>query len=382
MIYSRLSRFILVGISIILSFSCTREIYKDAETNNIVIYPSPPDTAKIQFLASISGSTKVTGKRSTFAQLVLGDYVDNPISKPYGIAINNGKIYVCDAFIQGLEIIDMKKNGFEYFIPSGKGQLKSPINCAVDNNGFLFVADADRKQIVVFDEKGNYKNCFGDKENYKPCDVFIHKDKIWVANLSNHKIHVYQNDSDYKLLSTFPEAEKGNEAYLFSPTNIFVSDDKVYVSDFGDFKIKMYSHDGKFIESIGSFGQNVGQFARPKGIAVDRESNLYVVDAAFENVQIFNKDKKLLMFFGGNYKGPGDMWLPAKVIIDYDNINYFQKFVDPSYELKYVILVSNQYGPDKLNIYGHVVPAKIKTETNEKKSKPKRKKRKGSRPMF
>jgi hypothetical protein len=65
-----------------------------------------------------------------------------------------------------------------------------------------------------------------------------------------------------------------------------------------------------------------------------------------------------LMFFGGNYKGPGDMWLPAKISIDYENLEYFQKYVDPDYNLKYLILVTNQFGPDKLNIYAAIEPLK------------------------
>ena len=77
------------------------------------------------------------------------------------------------------------------------------------------------------------------------------------------------------------------------------------------------------------------------------------------------------MFFGGNYKGPGYLWLPAKVIIDYDNLSYFQKFVDPSFELKYLILVTSQYGPDKINVYGFVEPAKVKATEKETETEPK-----------
>ena len=62
------------------------------------------------------------------------------------------------------------------------------------------------------------------------------------------------------------------------------------------------------------------------------------------------------MFFGGPYKGPGDMWLPAKVIVDYDNLDYFRQYVDPKFNLKYLIIVSNQYGPDKISVYGAVSP--------------------------
>ena len=114
-------------------------------------------------------------------------------------------------------------------------------------------------------------------------------------------------------------------------------------------------------------------------IAVDRDTNLYVVDAGFENTQIFSSEGKLLMFFGGNYKGPGDMWLPAKVTLDYDNLGYFEKYVDPSFNLKYLIFVTNQFGPDKITIYGAVEPAKI----GKKVSKPpKRKKGSQQAPMF
>ena len=105
------------------------------------------------------------------------------------------------------------------------------------------------------------------------------------------------------------------------------------------------------------FGKGIGQFVRPKGISVDKDDNLYVVDAGFENVQIFNSNNKLLMFFGGPYNGPGDMWLPAKVHVDYENMQYFKKWVSPEYELSYLIYVANQYGPDKISVYGAVKPA-------------------------
>ncbi len=85
-----------------------------------------------------------------------------------------------------------------------------------------------------------------------------------------------------------------------------------------------------------------------------REANLYVVDAAFENVQIFNPEGELLMHFGGSYEGAGAMWLPAAVEISYDNLSYFEPYVDESFRLKYLIYVTNQYGPAKLNVYGFV----------------------------
>lgn len=349
----KLSLYFIFGIFIILTLSCSRHIHKFSSDKDIVIYPSPPDTTRIQYLTRISSSQDITGKRSGFKRFILGELEELPIAKPYGMTIRNGKIYICDTGLEAIEIIDLQNNSFEYFMPTGKGQLKKPVNCYLDEKDYLYVADGERKQVVIFDPLGNYVNSIGEAKNFKPTDVFVKEDKIWVANFANNKVHVYNNES-YELLYSLPESEQGNEDFLYSPSNLYVTDDIVYVSDFGDFRIKLYTHEGDFITSVGSYGNKIGQFVRPKGIAVDKESNLYVVDAGFENTQIFNKDGDLLMFFGGPYQKPGDMYLPAKVVIDYDNLKYFENYVDDSFNLIYLIFVTNQYGPDKINVYGYV----------------------------
>jgi len=349
--------FLLIGTFLFLG-SCNPRINKQIIKDEIVIFPTPPDTARIQFLTAISNSQQITGKRSRFAEFILGEIQATQIHKPYGITIRDNKLYICDPGIGGLEIIDLEKNEFTYFVPSGLGLLRLPLKCAVDEDGFLYVADPERGQVVVFDKEGNYINAFGEGEDFKPLDIFIQDDKIWVANFRNGKINVHSRDSTYKLLFKFPEDGVSENGKLFAPTSVIVSDEHVYVCDVGDYAIKKYSLDGKFISSVGSHGIGIGQFARPKGIAVDRESTLFVVDAMFENVQMFNNDGKLLMFFGGHYNGPGGLWLPTTIIIDYDNLEYFQKYVNPAFILKYLILVTSQYGPDKINIYGAVKPNK------------------------
>ncbi len=342
--------FFLIGYYVFAAIACSPKLQTAHE---VIVYPSPPDTTRIQYLTSISTSRDVEGDKSTFGKFVTGEEVPKPIIKPYGVTMHNDKIYLCDLDLEGLEIMDMKVGSFEYFVPKGLGKLKLPINCYVDSLGYLYVADVKRQQVVIYDENLEYVNGIGLKENNKPTDVFVTHDKIWVANVSNGTIDVYQKDSTYQFLYSIPEDNQG-EGKLYQPTNLFVTADKVYVSDFGEFNIKIYDHQGKHLNTIGRYGKNLGQFVRPKGIAVDRENKLYVVDAAFENVQIFNEEGDLLMFFGGSYQGPGDMWLPAKVSISYDHLENFQHYVDKRYLLKYLILVTNNFGPDKLNIYGYV----------------------------
>ncbi len=339
--------------TVMMALSCNRTFNKPVDDDNVIIYPAPPATTRIQFLTRISSSSDITGRRSAFARYVLGEDENRSIVKPYGLSIYRGRIYVCDTMLGGLEIIDLNTRSFEYLKPAGKGQLKKPINSFVDVDGRVYVADSERGDIVIFDESGKFVNSFGSEDILRPTDVFVTDNLIWVSDIKGHKILAFSKE-DHKLIRSIPNDENTGESNLYSPTNLFVKNDQVYVSDFGDFRVKVYSTEGEFIRSIGSYGKNAGQFVRPKGISVDKQSNLYVVDAGFENVQLFNEEDQLLMFFGGSYKGPGDMWLPAKVVIDYDNLEYFRKYVHPGFELQYLIFVTNQYGPDKINVYGFV----------------------------
>jgi DNA-binding beta-propeller fold protein YncE len=346
-----LHKILLVLISLfIISCSASKETTK---TTELIIYPAPPEKPRIQYLTSFSKSTDITGEQSEFMSSIVGEEAERSLNKPYGISIYKGKIYICDTMLGGLIIVDLNNSTFENFIPKGMGQLKKPINCFTDSDGKLYVTDTERQQIVVFDANGNYVTSFGEKEEVKPIDVNVDKKNIWVADLKNHKVMVYDK-FNYKFKYSIPGENPDSAATLYSPTNLSIINNNIYVSDFGDFNVKVYSKDGKYERTVGSYGRNLGQFVRQKGIAVDRDENLYVVDAGFENVQIFDKEGQLLMFFGGPYNGPGDMWLPAKVMIDYDNIELFQHYVNDKFNLKYLIFVTNQYGPDKINVYGFI----------------------------
>ncbi|MBE0641253.1 MAG: hypothetical protein IH599_04405 [Bacteroidales bacterium] len=263
------------------------------------------------------------------------------------------RLYVCDQGSSGIAILDLRLREMQMFVPKGYGQLQLPLNCCVDDKGWLYVADAGRKQVVIFDNALQYIAALGEGEGFKPNDVAVGNGRIWVADAKGNRICVY-DQSTRELLYSFPQAIKGDPGFVYIPTNIVVTDEQVFVSDMGDFGVKEYTHKGEFLGKLGSHGNRPGQFARPKGIAVDKEGNLFVADAGFENVQVFNRDRTLLMYFGGPYQGPGDMYLPAKVCVDYGNLDYFRDLVDSRFDLRYLIYVTNQYGPDKIGVYGFV----------------------------
>lgn len=351
-LFTRISTIGLLALTCMV-LACNRQVAKAPAPETLVIFPPPPDTTRIQFLTHFSSSSDLEGKAGGFHRFLFGEETPENMIKPYGVTAHGDKVYICDTGLGGLVILDLAKASFDYFIPGGKGQLKLPINCCLDERGYLYVADANRGQIVVFDRELNFLHAFGETDRFRPTDVAVYQGRIWVANVEDHNLYVYGSE-DYSLIGKQPDIAAGEDGFIRQATNISISNNTIYVSDFGDFNIKLYSPEGDFLGKIGAFGNGPGSFTRPKGIALDRESNLYAVDAAFENVQIFNREGQLLMHFGGGYEGAGAMWLPAAVEISYENLQFFEPYVDESFRLKYLIYVSNQYGPSKINVYGFV----------------------------
>lgn len=346
----------ILFVFIILALSaCGRPMSVSQSAGDIIIFPPPPDTPRIQYLTSISTSVDVEGAQTGFNRFLFGPSEPVPIVKPYGLTSSGSKIYVCDTGLGGIVIIDLREKRFAQFVPGGKGQLMLPLNCSVDDRGYLFVADGNRREVVIFDSDGNYAGVLKGGEDFKPTDVKVEGNLVYVASVTGHLISVFSRDS-LNLVKTFPEVSQDDPSYLYQPTNICIAGGRIYVSDMGDYSIKIFSADGRYLGSVGSYGSHYGQLTRPKGVAVDSLANLYVVDAAFENVQIFNDAGALLMFFGGHYSRHGDMWLPAGIALDYANTGYFESLVDSEYDLKYLIMVANQYGPDKIGIYGFIGP--------------------------
>jgi sugar lactone lactonase YvrE len=83
-----------------------------------------------------------------------------------------------------------------------------------------------------------------------------------------------------------------------------------------NFRIQKVDTKGRPLQSIGSIGNVTGSFSRPKGVATDSEGNLYVVDALFDNIQIFDKQGRFLMHWGEGGIEPGYFWLPTGIAID------------------------------------------------------------------
>jgi len=92
--------------------------------------------------------------------------------------------------------------------------------------------------------------------------------------------------------------------------------------DSGNFRVQIFDREGNFMRMFGSVGILPGQFARPKGISLDPDGHIYVVDGAFGNFQIFTREGRILLAVGTVGVEPGQFVLPIGIAFDVDGKLY------------------------------------------------------------
>ena len=335
---------------LVLVAGCAGAPQQSAVPTAATFYPQAPDPPRIQHLTSFRGENDFSSQLSGFQLFLAGEEKGRSLVTIYGVAIFEGRIFAVDSKSAGIAIFDMNKQLFSVFTGTGRGKFKVPINITIDKDGTRYVTDTGLNQVLRFDRDGGFLGTFGEPGQFRPIDTAIIGDKLYVVDLLHNEVQVLDKISG-KLLFKFGN-DKTKENSLLHPTNIAVAPNgDVLIVDTSNFRIRRFTAAGKPVRDFGAAGDTPGSFARPKGIAVDRSGNVYVSDSAFQNVQIFNNADKLLMAFGQPGKGEG-MSLPAAIKIDYDNVALFKKYADPKFNVEYLILVTSQVAPNKVDVFG------------------------------
>ncbi|MFH7319593.1 hypothetical protein ACHHRT_03155 [Desulfurivibrio sp. D14AmB] len=315
-------------------------------------YPELPNEPRMQFLTTISSENDIGKKTSGLRAFVAGEDITRQLSRPYAVASRPGKLYVSDVGHNLVVIVDLVAKEMRALATSREATLRQPRGLTVVD-GYLYVTDSQRKQVLAFDAEDQYVRVYGGQQHLElPLDVAVHGDRVYVADFPNHEIKVFDRESA-ELIQTIGGRGR-EEGKLDRPSHLRVDQEgNLYVTDSLNFRIQKFDSEGNYLHHFGYAGSTPGGFARPKGMDVSRDGYLYAVDAAFENVQVFHDQTQFLVyFFGGFGHAPSYMYLPAPLTIDYENVNAFKQYVDKDFKVEYLIYVGNQLGDYKLNVYG------------------------------
>jgi sugar lactone lactonase YvrE len=177
---------------------------------------------------------------------------------------------------------------------TGEGQFLEPVSVMVTYEGEVYVADVQRNDVQVFTRDGEYKRTFGSKGSDddqfdQPAAVIMdaHSFPV-VADPGNHRALLLfccdPNRDDY--VETY-----GGEGFGTAPLSWprGIASDKqrrLYVADRDLTQIPIYLDDGRFINAIDGGAAGGTAFVSPQGVAIDAQSNLFVLDDTGQTVTL------------------------------------------------------------------------------------------------
>jgi DNA-binding beta-propeller fold protein YncE len=348
---------ILAGC-IILSFSGCQEPVAEEKIFEPVFFPPPPNQPRLQFLTSYSGGENFDVAKPSFLEtFVLGEAEISvgTIGQPYGVAIHKGKIYVCDVGQGNIKVIDLVNNTFSVF-PSGRS-LRRPVNIFIEPDGTKYIADSMGGVISVWKADDKLTAFLGKQLNIKPVDVTVHGSRLYLTDSESAQVLVLDKSSGRLLQrvgsKVADETQPKPDEFAMITDLALDSEGSIYAGDKLMSRLSKFDSDGKYLRQYGRAGSSPASIVRPKGITIDREDRIWVVDAGPASaVKVFRNDGQLLMFFGTLGNEPGQMYMPAAIVIDYDNVDLFKKYAVEGAELEFLVLVTNQYGTQKVSVYG------------------------------
>jgi DNA-binding beta-propeller fold protein YncE len=308
-----------------------------------LVWPQPPDVARIRWLAQYQGEPpKPRGpgqakKKQSWMDRLAGVQPESVAIKnrrfklvqPNGVAVDQaGNIYVADSYVgavfmfrPGSKQVNMISNGAD-------ARFRGIIGLAMDSGGRLFVVDVKARQVLAFDASHKLEKEFGYDRLAQPTGAAVDDENrfLYVVDAAKECVFVFDADN-FRYLRTVggPAKKEGAEDQgTFSrPTAVAVDKEgNLYVSDTMNNRVQIFDADGNFISMFGKHGDKPGYFARPKGISVDADGHIWVVDSQMEAVQIYDREGTLLGFVGGHGELPGRFNVPSGITIDSRNQVY------------------------------------------------------------
>jgi DNA-binding beta-propeller fold protein YncE len=293
---------------------------------------------------SLDGGRKLTWERSFQSEaevkpnrgfwnkvvdVIAGEPDFHSLVRPYGVVTDShGRVIVSDPGAGGVHVFDFAQRKYKFIQHGGdeKHAMRTPQCVAVDAKDNIYVSDSDAGVVFVFEPSGKYVRAIGrlkGGEGYfeRPTGVAVDSEaqRIYVSDTLRNKIVVL--DMQGKVLDTIGGRGDGDGEFNF-PTELRLVGPNLLVVDAMNFRVQVFDRSGVFQYSVGKLGDNLGAIFRPKGVALDSEGDVYVVDGSLGVVQVFNRQGQLLYYFGAEGTHAGEFQLPAGLFIDHEDHVY------------------------------------------------------------
>lgn len=283
---------------------------------NPLVWPPAPDKPRIQHLRTISSAQDLGVEKGFFKKLlgfVFGSEDSSPwFVQPVGIAVDDeGRILVADPGAGGVHLLHLEKKQHRFQGQTRVGPFLSPVGVAFGPRNQIFVSDSRRGEVLVCDGDLDVRFVIRDSL-VRPTGIAVRNGRVFVADAGRHSIIVF----DLKGVFQGAWGVRGAEAGEFNYPVALAAHEELYVVDAMNHRLQIFTGEGKMLRSVGHLGTSPGSFSSPKTVAMDSDSNIYVTDALFDNFQIFNRRGELLLVVGRQGQREGEFLSPNGIAID------------------------------------------------------------------
>jgi DNA-binding beta-propeller fold protein YncE len=302
-----------------------------------IVWPNPPAIARIKYQAfyaaeKLSQVDKPNTKKQNWMDRLAGTQstaesqkVLFQLAEPYGVAIDSkGNLYVADQKVGAIFIFNTETREVELMKNKLHGHFVRIIGLAMDDNDRLFVSDPALNHVLVFNAKHEPEDVITEGM-VSPGGLALDLENrlLYVSDVDQDQVLVYDADTfklKHRIGTGGHKHELTTPGDFARPTGLAVDHEgNLYVADTLNNRIEIFDGDGKFIRTFGKAGDGPGYFARPKGVAIDGDGHIWVVDGQQDRVQVFNQDAQLLISFGGHGILPGQFQGLVGIAIDKQN---------------------------------------------------------------
>jgi len=317
-------------------------------------------------MAFSDGKHWAEGRKSTFTNFVVGEETAESRSsvflQPYGIAVRNGKIYVCDIPGHTVHVIDIPKKTYQPLGPPGK--IAAPVHVTIDSDGTKYVCDTSRNMVLVYDASDQFVREFGEPRSLSPIDLAISGDELFIANVTGGEVQVWSKKDGSFLRKISHKGEGPDE--LRTPCNLAIGpDNHLYVSDLFLQQIKIFDLKGRFSARLADPEAESARSLAPKASSSIRTATFTCPIRSGTWCKSSTRIARCSWPWAlqANSLGHG----PARRLGDRCHEHpLFQVLLDPDFNCEYLLFVVNQFKTkDKVTVWAYGRSRKFKDKDYE-----------------
>lgn len=304
---------------------------------SLVLWPPGDDMPRYRYLGELIGepnfvdvSDKSLTPVVTALKWIAGVF-ETPatqlLQRPQdGTVSDKGRIYVVDAGRKAVVVFDPRAPEEEKS-DRGEGQMlvwefadartrfEGPVSVAMVWGGDIAVSDSRLGLVARLDEAGRPVGWIGGNELQRPTGLAFDpvRGLLFVADTVAGNVKVY--DSAGKIARVIGGPGDGPGQFN-APTYLAFAGGHLYVSDTLNSRIQIFDADGRHVGGFGERGLFVGNLARPKGIAAGEGGVIYVIESYYNHLLAYNERGDFLLGINGSGLKNGGFLLPSSVWTD------------------------------------------------------------------